>query len=208
MVHTLNRCASLQPRSWQISVLCAALFFVAPGGKAQDHVGPYSQADIEYGSRIFTAQCSACHGLTGDQVAGVNFRSGQFKHVFSDADLRSVVTNGIAGTAMLPHNFDPPELAAIVAYIRNFASFNASGATLGDAKRGEALFNGAGNCDSCHRVKGKGPRVAPDLSNIGALRTADLLQKSLVDPTGEMLPVNRSVRAVTRGRQDHYRPPA
>jgi putative heme-binding domain-containing protein len=47
-------------------------------------------------------------------------------------------------------------------------------------------------------VNGKGPRVAPDLSNVGALRTADMLEKSLVDPTAAMLPVNRSVRVVTR----------
>jgi cytochrome c oxidase cbb3-type subunit III len=193
-------------RSWNLSlrwslrcsVLCAVLVFFTPGGQAQDHVGPYPQADIEYGSGIFAAQCSECHGLGGDQVAGVNLRSGQFKRVFSDADLRTVITNGIQGTAMPPHNFNPPELAGIVAYIRNMGTFNAGSVTTGDAKRGEALFNGTGNCASCHRVDGKGPRVAPDLSNVGALRTADMLEKSLVDPTAAMLPVNRSVRAVTR----------
>jgi putative heme-binding domain-containing protein len=47
-------------------------------------------------------------------------------------------------------------------------------------------------------VNGKGPREAPDLSNIGALRTASLIEKTLVDPTAAMLPVNRPVRAVTR----------
>jgi len=186
-------------KRWKLQclVLCAVLIFMARGGRAQDHIGPYPPADIEYGSRIFAVQCSTCHGLTGDQVAGVNFRSGQFRHVFSDADLRSVVTNGIPGTAMPPHKFDPPELTAIVAYIRNFGSFDLQNVTVGDASRGRILFNGTGNCASCHRVNGKGPRVAPDLSNIGALRTADLLEKSLVDPTGAMLPINRSVRAVT-----------
>lgn len=182
----------------QCMALLSASVFFAPRAWAQDHVGPYPQADIEYGSKIFAVQCSTCHGMTGDQVAGVNLRSGQLKHVFSDADLRTVITNGISGTAMPPHSFGPAELAAIVAYIRNMATFNAGSATLGDASRGEALFNGAGNCGSCHRVNGKGPRVAPDMSNIGALRTADLLAKSLVDPTGAMVPVNRSVRAVTR----------
>ena len=180
------------------SILSVALIYFAPRCQAQDHVGPYPQADIEYGSRIFAAQCSSCHGLSGDQVAGVNLRSGQFKHVFSDTDLRAVITNGISGTAMPPHSFGPAEMAAIVAYIRNMATFNAGSAMLGDAARGEALFNGAGNCGSCHRVNGKGPRVAPDLSNIGALRTANLLEKTLVDPTAAMLPMNRSVRAVTR----------
>jgi cytochrome c oxidase cbb3-type subunit 3 len=188
------------PQRWilQFSILYAVLVFCTPHGQAQDHVGPYPPADIEYGSRIFAAQCSGCHGLRGDQVSGVNLRSGQFRHVFSDADLRSVVTTGIAGTDMPPHSFDPPELAAIVAYIRNMSTFYARSVTVGDASRGETLFNGTGNCRSCHRVNGQGPRVAPDLSNIGTLRTADLLGQTLVDPTGAMLPVNRSVRAVTR----------
>jgi putative heme-binding domain-containing protein len=40
--------------------------------------------------------------------------------------------------------------------------------------------------------------VAPDLSDIGAIRAPEALEKSLIDPTSSMLPVNRSVRAVTR----------
>lgn len=182
----------------QFSILYAVLVFCTPRGQAQDHVGPYPPADIEYGSRIFAAQCSGCHGPNGDQVSGVNLRSGQFRHVFSDADLRAVVTNGIAGTAMAPHTFDPADLAAIVAYIRNISTFDTRSVTVGDAGRGAALFNGAGNCGSCHRVNGQGSRVAPDLSNIGALRTPDFLERTLSDPTGAMLPVNRSVRAVMR----------
>jgi putative heme-binding domain-containing protein len=51
---------------------------------------------------------------------------------------------------------------------------------------------------NCHRVNGVGPRVAPDLSDIGSIRTADVLQRSLLDPTGSMLPSNRRVRAVMR----------
>src|ERR1700674_5517590 len=129
------------PHRWslQCSVLCAVLVFWGPSGQAQTRVGPYAQADIEYGSRIFVAQCSGCHGVNGDQVSGVNLRSGQFRHVFSDNDLRGIVTNGIPGTAMPPFNFDPPELAGIVAYIRNMGDFDARSVAVGDASRGEHL---------------------------------------------------------------------
>lgn len=180
------------------ALFCVACVLLAANACAQSQPPQYAQADIEYGSRIFLTQCVGCHGPNGDQVAGINLGSGQFRHVFSDNDLRAVVTNGIPGTAMRPFNFDPPELAAVVAYIRNMRTFDSHNARLGDAVRGEALFKGAGDCASCHRVNGKGPRVAPDLSNIGALRTADALEHSLVDPTAAMLPVNRPVRAVTR----------
>jgi len=62
---------------------------------------------------------------------------------------------------------------------------------------GRALFEGAGDCVTCHAVNGKGPRVAPDLGDIGALRTAELIHRTLLDPAASMLPANRPVRAVT-----------
>jgi hypothetical protein len=36
------------------------------------------------------------------------------------------------------------------------------------------------------------------LSDIGAARSAGSLQRSLVDPTSQMMPINRPVRVVTR----------
>src|SRR5881628_3877215 len=68
----------------------------------------------------------------------------------------------------------------------------------GDAVGGQMLFEEKGNCTSCHRVSGKGSRVAPDLSDIGAVRAPEALERSLIDPTASMLPLNRSIRAVTR----------
>jgi putative heme-binding domain-containing protein len=198
MIPLVRRSSRAYRWSLRCLILCAVLVFCGPSGQAQNRAESYAAADIAYGSRIFVAQCSGCHGVRGDQVSGVNLGGGQFKHVFSDSDLRSVVTSGIPGTAMPPFNFDPPELAGIVAYVRNMRAFDASSVAVGGASRGEALFRGIGNCGSCHRVNGKGPRVAPDLSDIGTLRTADALERSLIDPTGAMLPVNRSVRAVRR----------
>jgi putative heme-binding domain-containing protein len=69
---------------------------------------------------------------------------------------------------------------------------------MGNASRGKALFEGAGNCANCHTVNGKGPHVAPDLGDIGTLRTAELLHRTLIDPAASMLPANRPVHAVTR----------
>ena len=97
---------------------------------------------------------------------------------------------------MPPNEFTSGELTGLVAYLRTMRDVDLSAVTLGDEARGEALFAGKGACSSCHRVYGEGSRVAPDLSAIGAVRTAAYLQESLLDPTGSMLPVNRPVRAV------------
>ena len=202
MVAPAQRLKLRGTQSWEQLALCAAVLVLASlwasVGRAQDRAAAYAPADIRYGAQIYAAQCSACHGETGTQIGGVDLGGGALRRAPSDVDLRNVLANGIAGTAMPPFRFDPSELTAIVAYIRNMRTFDARGAAVGDANRGRAWFEGAGGCTSCHRVNGKGPRVAPDLSDIGALRSADFLERTLRDPGGMMLPMNRSVRAVTR----------
>jgi putative heme-binding domain-containing protein len=183
----------------QCAVIFAVLAVCGPVGytQGQDRAPQYFQTDIQFGAQIFATQCTSCHGDNGDLIPGVNFRVGQFKRVLSDNDLRLTITNGVPGTAMQPFAFGASELTGLVSYIRNMGNFNARGLLVGDAGRGRALFQGAGNCTSCHAVNGKGPRVAPDLGDIGALRTAELIHRKLLDPAGSMLPANRSVRAVT-----------
>lgn len=173
-----------------LGLLCGCSQFVS----AQ----PYAPADIAYGSRLYAAQCATCHGATGDAVAGIDLRSGKFRTVSTDQDLTRVITNGIPGTGMLAFKFDAPELAAIVAYLRTMNTFDAGAAKVGDASRGRVVFEGKGGCRRCHRVGAQGARLAPDLSDIGSVRSAGSLQRSLVDPSSQMMPINRPVRVVTR----------
>jgi len=183
-------------------VLTFSLVLLAAGSlHAQDlHPADYPQADIEYGARIYAAQCSTCHLPTGDGIAGVNLRSGRFRNnVSRDQDLARIITTGIPQTAMPPFKFDAAEVAGVIAYLRNMNTFDpASAGKPGDARRGQAIFDGKGQCATCHRVNGKGPRSAPDLSDIGSVRSPGSLQRSLVDPSSQMMPINRPVRAVTR----------
>jgi putative heme-binding domain-containing protein len=68
----------------------------------------------------------------------------------------------------------------------------------GDASRGRAIFDGKGGCAACHRVGRVGSRVAPNLSDIGSQRSPGSIQRSLVDPSGQMMPINRPVRLVKK----------
>ena len=185
----------------RLIVLIGALAIVFLGrvfaqGSGQDH--QYSSADIEAGSRLYAGQCSLCHGPNGDLVTGIDLRRGQFRHSVSDEDLAKVILAGVPGAGMPPFVLQPSEVRGVIAFIR--AGFDPSGVAVkvGNVVRGQALFEGKGACGTCHRVNGKGPRVAPDLSDIGAVRTPAALQRSLLDPTSAMLPINRPVRAVTR----------
>jgi putative heme-binding domain-containing protein len=184
--------------------VCALLLLV-PGASrlaaqttAPDHPGQYSAADIETGSRLYAGQCVLCHGPNGDVVAGVDLRRGQFRRAVSDEDIARVVAKGLPEAGMPGFKLQPSEVDGLVAFIR--AGFDVSGTAvrIGRVDRGQQIFEGKGGCAVCHRVNGKGPRVAPDLSDIGAVRTPAALQRSLLDPTSAMLPINRPVRAVTR----------
>jgi cytochrome c oxidase cbb3-type subunit 3 len=175
----------------------AALLLTASGLRAQDHSGVYPQMDIQNGALLYGANCAQCHGATGDGIPGVDLKAG-IRRVSTDQQLADLITTGIPGTAMPATPFGPPELTALVAYLRSMRDFNAPTVMVGDAARGRALFEGKGACTSCHRAQGTGSRVAPDLSDIGAVRAADAIWHSLLDPTSAMRPINRPVRIVTK----------
>src|ERR1700704_6852722 len=90
----------------------------------QAHPGEYAPADIVYGSRLYDAQCTTCHGATGDGVGGVDLRSGKFRSAVTDQDLTRVITNGIPGTGMQAFKFDPSEIAGILAFLRKLHTFD------------------------------------------------------------------------------------
>ena len=186
-------------------LLCALLGLATAGPRllsaqtgAALHPGEYAPADIAYGAGIYDAQCTTCHAANGDGVGGVDLKSGKFRNAITDQDLTRVIVQGLQGTGMQGFKFDPSELAGIIAYLRNMNSFDRGSVKPGDAVRGRAAFEGKGDCLRCHRVGAQGSRVAPDLTDIGTVRGAGSLLRSLSEPSSQMMPINRPVRAVTR----------
>ena len=167
-------------------------------GTAQDHPGQYSAADIETGSRLYAGQCALCHGTTGDTVAGVDLRRGQFRRAVSDEDIARVIATGVPAAGMPAFRFQPSEVDGLVAFIRAGFDVGGTAVKVGDADAAGRCSRGRGSAAAATGVNGQGPRVAPDLSDIGAIRTPAALQRSLLDPTSAMMPINRPVRAVTR----------
>jgi putative heme-binding domain-containing protein len=151
------------------------------------------------GARLYTTQCSVCHGTNGDLINGVDLRAGRFLTVRTDEDLTRLLATGRPAAGM--PNFavlHSDETRAIIAYIRSNFDASTDGVTIGDARRGAAVFEGKGACTSCHRVNGRGAYTATDLTEIGTVRTPASLQRALVDPAQAILPANRTVRVVTK----------
>jgi putative heme-binding domain-containing protein len=172
---------------------CAGMALASPA-RAQHELTP---ADVQEGRQLFRSTCTQCHGADGDAVLGVDLTHGQFRGSTTDADLVRVIRTGLPGTGMPPGAFTESQAANIVAYLRSLVSTPTSFVP-GDARRGQGLFEGKGACASCHRVAGTGGRLGPDLTEIGQLRTAPDLERSLIDPGAEVIPTNRHFRVVGR----------
>jgi cytochrome c oxidase cbb3-type subunit III len=177
--------------------LVFAVFLIASLALAQDH--DYDKAEIADGRQQYLANCSTCHGPEGASVPGVDLGHGKFRRASTDDDLVKIIQNGIPDTAMPPTPMGGSQSRGVVAYLR-FMADSASTNTLskGDPAAGKAIFEGKGDCVSCHRVGDLGSRFGPDLSEIGAIRRSTDLEESILQPNDEVLPVNRFYRVVKR----------
>jgi putative heme-binding domain-containing protein len=187
-----------RPLFWAAVVFTLAAHLAAQNAPQNQQ----SQSDhfvIETGARLYAGQCSVCHGTNGDLINGVDLRAGKFLTVRTDEDLARVLASGRPAAGMPSFAvLHTDEARAIIAYIRSNFDASTEGVTIGDARRGAAVFEGKGGCTSCHRVNGRGAYSATDLTEIGSMRTPGSLQRALVDPAQAILPANRPVRAVTR----------
>jgi putative heme-binding domain-containing protein len=177
-------------------LLPLVLLLALPGALRAQHT--YTPADIQEGGRLFRVNCVLCHGPEGDQVPGIDLGHGRFRQTYSENALVKIIQNGIPGTGMPPNNLQDFQAEIVVAYLHSIATSGHEVTGNGNAKRGKTIFEGKGNCLSCHRVYGAGSRVGPDLSDIGALRRSVEIERSLLEPNEEVLPQNRYYRAVTK----------
>ena len=179
------------------TVAGAVMWIGVAHAQAPLHESQYADAHIAYGAALYKEKCVTCHGTQGDAIGGVNLRSGTFRNAVIDRDLARFIRAG-SPAGMPAFVLDTAEMDGIIAYVRNMNAFDAAPVKTGDAVRGRAVFNGKGACTTCHRAGAGGSVVGPNLSDIGAVRSAASLQRSLVDPVSQMMPINRPVRVATK----------
>lgn len=143
-------------------------------------------AAIAEGTSLFRANCSPCHGLNAQGGArGPDLTSGGWTHGGSDAEIFRTISSGVRGTQMPANGFEDSETWAIVAYLRSLAPARPV-KLAGDPAKGEKVFTGTGGCATCHMVNGRGGLLGPDLSRVGAARSADYLVESIREPDKEL----------------------
>jgi len=162
------------------------------------HDSQYPDADVAYGATVYASKCVTCHGPQGDAIGGVNLRSGRFRNAVTDRDLERFIRAGSPAGMPAFASLDSADMAGLIAYLRNMNGFDSASVKIGVAARGRAIVEGKGGCITCHRIGAIGSRVAPNLGDVGATRSAGSLQRTLLDPTSQMMPINRPVRLVTK----------
>ena len=185
-----------------LTALLAFGFALLLPAQEGDLENPYTSAeDLAAGSRIFRSHCAVCHAIDGSGGRGSDLTSGEFRHGSSTASIFENIAEGIPGTEMPAIFFRGKQLWQLVAYVRSLSKAPQSVAGLGDASRGQSLFEGKGGCRNCHQVDGEGARSGPELTFIGGQRSAADLRASLLRPNERVLPKDYRVSTVTKSRQ-------
>jgi cytochrome c oxidase cbb3-type subunit 3 len=125
------------------------------------------------GESVFTAKCSACHGLTGD---GMNGKAVNFADWGNAKGIENTIKHGAKGLGFpmgeMPAGLvDEAGAKKVAAYVLNQVSDGKKPANEALVAEGKAIFDAT--CVSCHGADGKGNNaMAPDLSAYGTPRFA------------------------------------
>jgi mono/diheme cytochrome c family protein len=157
-----------------------------PGGGAGMDYKDYDAATLERGKAAFVAQCAFCHGANAkggeggpDLIRAVPVIDDENGNLIGP-----IILGGRQAQGMPKFNMTPAQISDIAAFLHEGVRAAAERGTYkilnivtGNAKAGEAYFNGAGKCNTCHSVSG-------DLKGVGAKYDPIALQGKFLMPVG------------------------
>lgn len=161
----------------------------------------HPDSNVNEGARLFSQNCSACHGNNAKGGRGSDLTTGQWRHGGSDADLIRNIIKGIPGTQMPAISMSEDDARKIIAFLRSLSGSAKSVAITGNVAAGKQLFFGAAQCSTCHMFGGRGDILAPDLTDVRNRHRAAELIKRLQAPVPfvtAQLPSGRVVRGVKK----------
>lgn len=186
---------------WQIVfVLVAAIISVAKSSPNQDQISGLNSDDLARGKQLFTGHCALCHGIGGTGDRGPALNQPTLRRAADNQALFSLIKKGIDGSEM-PEAWQMTdrEIWQVAGYVRSLG--RTAIATLpGDVAYGKAMY-GKKACASCHIVQGRGTSLGPELTEIGARRSAAYLREALLNPGASVPEAFLAVSVVTRAGQ-------
>ena len=158
----------------------------ASGRSGRPAIPPIDTAIADRGQLVYAANCASCHGPDArGTVSGVDLvRASAVRLDPTGAQLGAYLATGHGNKSVPPITLTDAQVSDIAMYFRVRIDFATSGRgnvapniVVGNAKDGEAFFNGAGKCNKCHSVTG-------DLKGIGSKYSTTMLQNRIVLPRG------------------------
>jgi len=145
---------------------------------------PAPPEQLAHGQQLFRSNCSFCHGsdARGGET-GPNLVRDQVVLADQQGELVTpIVQNGIPARGMPKFALSAAEIADIAAWLHSQPLSDRGAPTtldilVGNAKDGEAYFNGAGHCTQCHSVTG-------DLAGIGSSYEPKTIQNLIISGGG------------------------
>ena len=153
---------------------------------------------IRSGMALYRIRCADCHGLDARGYRGPDLTA-LLAGDMTDERLFQTIRKGVPGTDMpAAREFDTPDddLLMIIAYLRKIGTVAPAEGPAGNVGNGGRLF--AAQCASCHRVAGRGGRIGPDLTRIGASRSRAALTREIRTPSEWISPAFETVTVVTK----------
>jgi mono/diheme cytochrome c family protein len=158
-------------------------------GNTREFLGlgpPPDAAAAARGEKLYAPNCAFCHGEKARGASGPNLlRSPVVLRDEKGETLGPFVSKGVPDKGMPAFpNFAEGQLYDIAQFLHlqvelvaNRGLYKRLNVVTGNARAGEAYFNGAGGCKTCHSVAG-------DLAHVGGKYPADALQTRFVWPGG------------------------
>jgi len=162
-----------------------------------------TEQNLADGKATFRSNCAFCHGLVGGGGRGPALNLGRLLHGSTDEDIKGVIANGVPGTTMPSFEFEKDEIANLIAYVRSLSSSGTAHDAhdapqlRGDPVSGRKVYERSG-CAGCHRIGNEGSVFGPDLTRIGAGRSAAYIRESIVNPSADIPEDYAGVTVITR----------
>ena len=129
---------------------------------------------------MYRMRCGECHGLDAKGYRGPDLTVA-VSGGMTDERLFQTIRKGVPGTEMGPSRAPDDDVLMMMAYLRNLGTVAPPETPVGNVESGRQLF--AAQCSLCHRVNGRGGRLGPDLTRIGASRSRAALVREIRTPS-------------------------
>jgi cytochrome c oxidase cbb3-type subunit III len=156
----------------------------APPPAANGSAPKFDPAAVARGQQAFVSTCGFCHGTRakGGEKGPDLLRSVLVLDDENGTSIGHVILHGRPDKGMPKFAMTPQQISDIAAFLHSSIAaaadrdkYSILNIVTGNAKAGEAYFNGAGKCSSCHSITG-------DLKGIGAKYEPVTLQDKILMP--------------------------